>query len=93
VGSELEVAQADVAEVQQEVNKLEAELQQATDEITRRWDEVLDHLASDEIAPQRNNIKVQELALAWRPAWLITYNSEGVNDTAAVAAYSTAESL
>ena len=92
VGSELEVAQADVAGVQQEVNKLEAELQQAADEITRRWEEILDHLASDEIAPQRNNIRIQQVALAWRPAWLITYNSEGVNDTAAIAAYSTTES-
>ncbi len=92
VGSELEETQAEVAELQQEITKLEAELKEATDEITRTWDEALDNLKSEEIAPQRTDIKIRQVALAWRPAWLITYSSAGGSDSAAIAAYSTAES-
>ena len=40
-------------------------LKAATDEIARRWDELLNDVVQEEIAPRRTDVEVELLALAW----------------------------
>ncbi|MFN8456728.1 MAG: hypothetical protein U0401_19015 [Anaerolineae bacterium] len=82
----VEETQQEIEEIQKEISDVENELKEATDEITNKWANSLDNLSSEEIAPQRTDIKVRQVAVAWLPAWLVTYDG----DTATVPAYATA---
>ncbi len=84
--AEVEETQQEIEEIQKEISELENELKEATDEITTRWANALENLSSEEIAPQRTDIKVRQVAVAWLPAWLVTYGG----DTATVPAYEVA---
>jgi hypothetical protein len=86
-GTEVEESEQEVAQLQQEMANLEEELKQAADEITAKWADALEKLSTEEIAPQRSDIKVRQLGLAWLPAWLITYNTASGSDSATVLAY------
>jgi hypothetical protein len=76
-----------IADLQKEVADLEAQFKDATDDITRKWADLLDHLETDEIKPRRTDVDVHLAALAWLPSWLITYTDGNFPRTATVAAY------
>lgn len=76
-----------IADLQKEVADLEAQFKDATDDITRKWADLLDHLESDEIKPRRTDVDVRLAALAWLPSWLITYTDGNFPRTASIAAY------
>jgi hypothetical protein len=84
---DIEEAKEEIADLQEEIAKLEGELKEAADEITQKWDNVLDDLTTEEIAPKRSDIDVRLVALAWLPSWLITYDEGGRPRTTAVPAY------
>jgi hypothetical protein len=88
-GIEVEETRQEIEEIQQEIAELENELKEATDEITNKWATSWDDLSSEEIAPQRSDIKVRQVAVAWLPVWLVTFDS----GTATVPAYPVASNL
>jgi hypothetical protein len=77
----------EIEDLEQEIAELEEELQTETKEITNRWVDLLDDLATEELHPRRTDVDVRLVALAWLPSWLITYNDGIRTREATVAAY------
>ncbi len=59
--------QVKLADLQKDIDGLEAELKDAVDKITQKWDSVPDEVTAIEIRPNRSDIKIDLLALAWVP--------------------------
>jgi len=59
----------------------------AAQDITHKWADLLDELATEELHPRRTDVDVRLVALAWLPSWLITYNDGIRTKTATIAAY------
>mgnify|MGYP005842261891 CR=1 FL=1 len=87
-----EETKEEIAKLQEEKAKLEAELKEQADEITRKWADLLDDITSEEIAPRRTDINVRLVALAWLPSWLIAYDDSFGSRSATIAAYPLPES-
>jgi hypothetical protein len=85
--AEVQETQEEISQTQQEITQLENELKEATDEITNKWANSLENLSSEEISPQRSDIQIRQVAVAWLPAWLVTYNTGSGSDTTTVPAY------
>lgn len=83
----LEANQAEIQDLQQALAELATELKIQTDEITRKWTDLLDDLNPQDLAPRRTDVDVQLLALAWLPSWLITYADGTRVRTDTIAAY------
>jgi len=65
--NDVEKAQGKLSDLKKDVNELEAELKDAVDRVTRKWENVLDDVSTIEIKPNRSDIEVDVLALAWVP--------------------------
>ncbi len=65
--NEVEETQGKLTDLKKDVDELEAELKDAVDKVTHRWESVPDEVASIEIKPTRSDIKIDLLALAWVP--------------------------
>jgi phage host-nuclease inhibitor protein Gam len=65
--SDVQVTQGKLSDLKKDVDELEAELRDAVDKVTRRWDSVPDEVSTIEIKPKRSDIKIDLLALAWVP--------------------------
>ncbi len=70
---------------------MEAELESAARDITRKWVDLLDDLAVEELHPRRTDVDVRLVALAWLPSWLVTYHDGERSREAMIAAYLTPE--
>jgi ElaB/YqjD/DUF883 family membrane-anchored ribosome-binding protein len=90
-GRELEETKEEIEDLQKDIAEMEAEMAEATDEITHKWADLLDDLSTEELAPRRTDVNVQLVALAWLPAWLVSYHDGTARRTATVAAYSEPE--
>ena len=62
-----------VETLQKDVEQLQGELQQETAAITARWDEATQKFEEVPVRPNRSDIEVDTVALAWAPRWQITY--------------------
>jgi hypothetical protein len=84
---DVEESHQEIAQLEEEIVEMENELEAAAQAITRKWADLLDDLAVEEIHPRRTDVDVRLLALAWLPSWLVTY-SDGIRSrTANIAAY------
>jgi hypothetical protein len=84
---EVEETREEIADLEEEIAALEAELQAATQEITRKWADLLDELTTESVHPRRTDVDVRLVALAWLPSWLVTYNDGMRTHTTTIAAY------
>lgn len=76
-----------LAEQQEAIQQMQADLQARSDEITAQWDNIVADLSTAEIKPRRTDINVESVLLGWAPYWRISYN-DGVRDrTTNVPAY------
>jgi hypothetical protein len=72
-------AKAEVAESEQaiqdleaQIDELEAEAQQANEELTAKWQKLMDEIEPIEVRPRRTDVQVSLFALAWLPHWEVT---------------------
>jgi len=65
--SDVKETQEKLADLKKDVDELEAELRDAVDKVTHRWDSVPDEVSAIEIRPNRSDVKIDLLALAWVP--------------------------
>jgi hypothetical protein len=71
---------AESAEVlQKDINEIQSELQQETASITARWDDATRTFEDQPIRPNRSDIEVNMIGLAWAPHWQITYRDRQGN--------------
>ncbi len=85
--TDIEESKEEIADLEAEITDLEAEMKEMTDEITRKWVDLLEDLTTEELSPRRTDVNVQLAALAWLPSWLITYDDGRAGRTFTVAAY------
>ncbi|HSJ54752.1 MAG TPA: hypothetical protein VLC52_13510 [Anaerolineae bacterium] len=88
-------AQADVkeseetiAELEKQIEALEAEAKAEVEELTTRWNDLIDDVQEIEVRPRRSDVRVDLFALAWLPHWQL-----GTGDEARVAPAYEAEPL
>lgn len=74
VKMKIEETKEEITELKEDIVKIEGELKASVNEITRKWDEALDDLTTEELKPRRTDVNMQLLALAWLPFWMITYD-------------------
>jgi hypothetical protein len=86
--SDVEETEATIADLQDDIAKLQAGRDEEAEEITRRWADALDELGEERVTPRRTDVDVEMLALAWAPHWEITYeDARGRERTDSVPAY------
>ncbi len=87
VGMDIEESKEEIAELTKAKEELEAQLKEQIEQITLKWANLLDDLSSEELAPRRNDVQVEMLALGWLPSWRIEYEEAGRVREATIAAY------
>jgi chemotaxis regulatin CheY-phosphate phosphatase CheZ len=74
--------------LQSEVDELQKELHDEANAITARWNSALQAYNEVPIRPNRNDIEVDLVALAWAPNWQIAYRDrQGIVRTEVLRAY------
>lgn len=68
-----------VETLQKDVDQIQSELQQETAAITARWDDATKAFEEVPVRPNRSDIEIDLLALAWAPNWQITYRDRQGN--------------
>ena len=76
-----------IAKLQADIQELEKQLAAEVDQITARWESAETTLVADELKPRRSDIDVQYVTLGWAPVWQIVYEDGGRHKTATVPAY------
>lgn len=88
-------AQANVAESKAEIARLQAQEEQLKSDmerdiavVTQQWTAATESLQQVKVSPRKSDIDVQAVALAWTPAWEVTYeDARGRTRTESVPAY------
>ncbi len=88
-------AQANVAESKAEIARLEAQIaalksamEEDVNQVTQQWTTATETLQQVKVTPRKTDINVQTVALAWAPAWEVTYeDARGRSRTESVSAY------
>ena len=65
--------------LQKDIDQIQSELQQETTAITARWDDATKAVEELPVRPNRSDIEVETMALAWAPNWQITYRDRQGN--------------
>jgi hypothetical protein len=84
---DIEESEAEIKAIGEDIAELEAELQEESMEITRKWADMLEEITTEEITPRRTDVNVRLVALAWLPSWLVTYDEGFGPQTTTLAAY------
>ena len=74
---EITETKEEIAELKIEMKKLNNELKEAVDDIVEKLEKVEESIFIEELKPQRTDINVQIVSLAWLPFWKITYHANG----------------
>jgi len=74
--------------LQKDIDELQGELQKETAAITARWDDATERFEEVRVTPNRSDIEVEMVGLAWVPHWQTTYRDRrGSVSTALSKAY------
>ena len=66
--NEVQETQGELSHLKRDVDELEAELKSAVGKITEKWDNVQNEVSILELRPNRSDIKIELLAIAWTPS-------------------------
>ena len=84
----IEEAEERVESLEEEAAALEEELKDQIGTITEKWDEIAEELETVPITPRRSDVKVDLIAVAWEPHWLVSYKDRnGAKRTESSPAY------
>jgi chromosome segregation ATPase len=72
--ADISESEAQITQLKAELDTLRAELEQEAAALTEQWTSVADQVEQVKVAPRKSDVKVDEVALAWAPAWEITYD-------------------
>jgi len=72
---EMEVKETEetIEALQQEIEELEAELEQEVAAVRAHWEEALGELEQVPVRPRRTDVQVELFALAWAPHWWLGF--------------------
>ena len=69
----------DIDRLKEDASKLEAELKKAVDKIVEKYEKISDDLRVVEFKPKRSDAKINSVALAWKPYWIVDYKEKGIS--------------
>jgi hypothetical protein len=72
----------DIARVKDEITELEEWLKKAVEKIVEKSEKVAEDLSTKELKPRRAEVRINLVALAWKPIWIVDYKERGLNRTA-----------
>jgi hypothetical protein len=75
---EIAETKEDIARVKKDSSKLETELKKAVDQIVEKYEQGAEDLSVEEFKPKRADVKINLVALAWRPYWIVDYKERGL---------------
>jgi hypothetical protein len=68
----------DITRIKDDISELEAELKKAVDQIVEKYEKVSEDLNMKEIKPRRADVRINLIALAWKPIWIVDYKEGGL---------------
>jgi hypothetical protein len=74
---EVQESQETIAQLNQDIADLQAELDQLSQEAATRWNDAMDQIEPYPVRPRKSDVDVQRLAVAWSPQWLVTVADAG----------------
>jgi hypothetical protein len=74
---EVQESQETIAQLNQDIADLQAELDQLSQEAATRWNDAMDQIEPYPVRPRKSDVDVQRLAVAWSPQWLVTIADAG----------------
>ena len=69
---DLEESQQEIEETEAEMAEVQQELAQEIDRVTPKWVDILRALTSLTLRPQRSDVNLTTVGLAWVPAWVLS---------------------
>jgi hypothetical protein len=69
---DVQVSQEAVAQLNQEIADLQAELAGLSQTASERWNDTLTQIEPYTVRPRKSDVAIQRLAVAWTPQWLVT---------------------
>ena len=69
----------EITRVKKDATELEAELKKAVEKIVEKYDKVTENVIVKEFKPRRNDVKINLVALAWKPSWIVNYNEKALS--------------
>ena len=75
---EIAETKEDIVRAKKDASKLEAELKKAVDQIVEKYEKGAEDLSVEEFKPKRTDVKINFVALAWRPYWIVDYKEKGL---------------
>jgi hypothetical protein len=89
--AEVKESEEAIARIQQDLEALAIEMEEAAKAVTERWSQTVDDIEQVKILPKRTDIDIHTVAIAWAPSWEVTYeDARGRRRTDVVPAYPTA---
>ncbi|MFH1844269.1 MAG: hypothetical protein ABIF77_13780, partial [bacterium] len=80
--SDITESEAEIARLTEEIQDLQAQLEQDAGAIADKWTDLLEEVETFPIKPRRTDIKIDLAALAWLPSW--EFRVEGVGGRSVV---------
>jgi hypothetical protein len=75
---QIDETKEDITRVKNDITELEAELKKAVDQIIEKYEKVTENLSIKELRPKKTDIRINLVALAWMPYWIINYIEKGL---------------
>ncbi len=69
----------DITRVKEDTTELEAELKKAVEKIVEKYDKVTENVIVKEFKPRRTDIRINPVALEWKPIWIVDYKEKGLS--------------
>jgi len=69
----------DITRVKKDTTELEAELKKAVEKIVEKYDKVTENIIVKEFKPRRTDVRINLVALAWKPIWTVDYKEKGLS--------------
>ncbi len=67
--ADVQESERTIEELEEEIDALEDEAKAKVEEVTDRWNRLIDEVEEVEVRPRRADVQVSLLALAWLPRW------------------------
>jgi hypothetical protein len=86
--ADIKESEAEIARMKAAIEALQHDMEEEAGALTRQFEEAVNDIQQVKVAPKKTEIDVQMVALAWAPAWEVTYeDGRGRSRTDAVPAY------
>ncbi|MEM7131815.1 MAG: hypothetical protein AAF702_36210 [Chloroflexota bacterium] len=76
-----------IAELKEAIADTQEELETQAREVTMKWAKLMDEVDTEELKPRRTDVKIELVALAWKPLWSIHYTDGRRRDSIVIPAY------